>query len=316
MVEAKGAREIERQGEELAMTAASLSTNGGQSVSVVIPTLGGESLPKTIDHLNRGTLAPSQILVCIPKEYRHRVERLEFDNVKLIATDVRGQVAQRAIGFGHARHAFVLQLDDDIILKADALEAMVRALNRLGPGNALAPGYIDGLTGLCAHGIGTGMEGWLRSFDASFFCGAPWGVKRMGTVTACGFNFGVDYNRCGPEPFEAQWLPGGCVLHCKDGLVKDSYYPFPGKAYCEDLLHSFLLKQKGIRLWVLPRTFCQAEMIDSGWDWAATKADYKARRHFLMMNGGQVWRMRICYLRSIVKRLILNRKKDFAATVN
>ncbi len=42
-------------------------------LSVVIATLGGDSLEKTIDHLNVGTITPFEILICIPTEDAYRV---------------------------------------------------------------------------------------------------------------------------------------------------------------------------------------------------------------------------------------------------
>ena len=48
------------------------------SLSVVLPMLGGESLFGTTEQLNRGTIVPSGILVCIPKEDAFRVESSWF----------------------------------------------------------------------------------------------------------------------------------------------------------------------------------------------------------------------------------------------
>jgi hypothetical protein len=42
-----------------------MSKNCDLALSVVIPTLGGESLGTTIAQLNRDTLVPREILVCI-----------------------------------------------------------------------------------------------------------------------------------------------------------------------------------------------------------------------------------------------------------
>ena len=78
---------------------ASMSKNCDLALSVVIPTLGGESLGTTIAQLNRGTLVPREILVCIPEKEAPRVQNLGLPGVGIIMTDVRGQVAQRAKGF-------------------------------------------------------------------------------------------------------------------------------------------------------------------------------------------------------------------------
>jgi hypothetical protein len=79
-------------------------------LSVVIPTLGGESLGTTISQLNRGTLVPREILVCIPEKEAPRVQNLGLPGVGIILTDVRDQVAQRAEVFrkGWVQDLFIL----------------------------------------------------------------------------------------------------------------------------------------------------------------------------------------------------------------
>ena len=195
-------------------------------LSVVIATLGGETLRGTIEQLNGGPLVPAEILVCIPEEDAFRVTEIAFPNVKVIKTNCRGQVAQRAIGFQLAQHPIVLQMDDDILLQEDALHELTSEIHRLGYGNALAPVYNDAVTGRSIHDLGDGAVGWLKSLHAYVVCGAPWGIKRMGVVTLGGFNYGVNGKYSGLEPLEVQWLPGGCVLHYKHDLIIESFYPF------------------------------------------------------------------------------------------
>lgn len=273
-------------------------------LSVVIPTLGGETLAGTIAQLNRGTIVPSEILVCIPEAEAFRVERMSFHNVKIVKTECRGQVAQRAIGFQQAQYEVVMQLDDDILLQEDALHELTSALQRLGHGNALSPVYNYAVTGRCIHKLSEGIVGWLKSLYAYVVCGAPWGIKRMGVVTLSGFNYGVDYKYSGLDPLETQWLPGGCVLYYNDDLIKNCFYPLLGKAYCEDIIHSFLLKKGGLKLWVIPKAICTTSLTHVGWNWSSIKSDYKARCYFLRLNGGYLWRLRIWYIGLAVKMFI------------
>ena len=81
-------------------TLSGIDTSG---VSVVIPTLGGESLFKTVDYLNEGSMIPDEILVCIPDDQFYRAESLSHENVRVIKTTFYGQVAQRATGFQQAK---------------------------------------------------------------------------------------------------------------------------------------------------------------------------------------------------------------------
>lgn len=276
----------------------------GNLVSVVIPTLGGESLLGTIKQLNRGFLVPAEILICIPAEEAFSVSSLSFPNVRIIRTDCRGQVAQRAIGFRQAQHPMVLQLDDDIIVHEGSLQLLVKALENLGPGNAVAPVYFDLATGNCLHKVKTGLSGFLNSFTHSLFCGAPWGANRMGVITKVGINYGVDLAYCTLNPFETMWLSGGCVLCFKEDLITESFYPYPGKAYGEDIFHSLLRSQRGIRHWVIPDTKCFTDMPESNLNQHAIQAENRARRHYLKLMGGSGWRLFLFELVKGLKRKI------------
>ena len=260
-------------------------------VSVIIATLGGDSLRETIEQLNCGALVPTEILVCIPEEDAFRVEHLSYPNVRVIKTNCRGQVAQRAIGFKLALHTMILQLDDDILLNKDALQELTEELQRLGRGNALAPLYYTAATGRCLHELIGGVAGWLRSLWACFICGAPWGLKRMGVVTKVGLNYGVDSSNCGIKPFETQWLPGGCVLcYCED-VIREIFFPYAGKAYGEDLIHSFLRTKRGVRHWVIPTAKCITTVAEPPISRASIEAENNARRYYVKISGGVEWRL-------------------------
>ena len=273
-------------------------------LSVVIPTLGGESLRGTIEQLNRGTLIPSEILVCIPEEDAFRVHDLCINNVILVKTKTRGQVVQRAAGFEFAKHKIVLQLDDDISIHKEAIQELTNALQKLGTGNALGPIYFDENLGHCVHDIKSGLSGYLRSQFYSVICGAPWNEKRMGVMTKIGLCFGVDKNYCNSEYFKTEWLPGGCVLCFKEDLIKENFFPFPGKAYSEDIIHSFLRKDIGIQHWVIPGAECITNTMGSETLPSLILAEIRARRYFVELCHGPVWRLTLYENLSRIKRVL------------
>ena len=57
---------------------------------------------------------------------------------------------------------------------------------------------------------------------------------------------------------KTKWLPGGCILHKKENLVLNNYYEYKGKAYDEDLIHSFLLHNNSIDLCVSKKAFAKS----------------------------------------------------------
>jgi hypothetical protein len=270
-------------------------------LSVVIATLGGATLAQTIARLNSGHRVPAEILICIPEREAGGAKPLERENVRVVATSVRGQVAQRAEGFRQATQPFVMQLDDDMDIAEGDVQLLLDKARALGPGNAVAPIFLDEITGECIHRQEKGLKGFLQNVNA-VMSGASWGPARMGTISAAGTNFGVDQKLCPAELFETQWLPGGCVVHHRAGLVTDAFYPQPGKAFGEDMMHSHLLKARGIRLWVVRDAVCRTSDPIIPLDLRTIRQDTRARMHFNRMRGGGGWRFWAWLTVSVARR--------------
>lgn len=254
-------------------------------VSVVIATLGGPSLMRTIEYLNGCGVRPLEILVCVPEEeWGDRPDRIS-PNVTVLRLPYRGQVRQRAAGFRAASQPYVLQLDDDLLLGGRTLQRLLEDLIALGPQNAVAPVLIRADTRTGYTRIPDGWRGLISSTIATCLRGARWGVRRMGTISWIGHNYGVDPNLIPSDRMSVDWLPGGCVLHHKGGLVTDDFYPFPGKAYAEDLLHSLHLSVRGVRLWVCRDLVCIIETDIDRRSLADFLQESRARRHVAGIRG-------------------------------
>jgi glycosyltransferase involved in cell wall biosynthesis len=275
-------------------------------LSVVIATLGGDFLASTIAHLNAGDRPPAEILICIPEAEAARARALEGGNVRLVVTSVRGQVAQRAEGFKRVREPFVLQLDDDMWIDQRDIDLLMVELQRLGPGNAVAPVLRDKLNGRGIHRQHDGVRGVLQSLNATILGGVPWGAGRMGRVSAIGTNFGVDPERATSPVMLVDWVPGGCVLHYREGLVLAAFFPFPSKAYCEDLIHSHLLKARGTRLWVVRDAGCRCDGFVLPTDVRAMMNEARARWYFLRLTNAVGLRFWMWLAISILKRLAVS----------
>lgn len=211
-------------------------------VSVVIATLGEAELRDAIDALNEGILKPKEILLCLPSEYVHRLGHSFPSNVRIIECGNPGQVAQRIAGFSAAQYPYVLQIDSDIKLHKDCLSTLVKTLHGMSGNNALSP--------FLQEGVSRGQTSWLvralQKIKNLMFDG------RVNVPNGCITKAGVTTSPYGfmqAEVFESQWL-NGVVLHHRANLLLTNYYPFAGKAYNEDVIHSILLRQRGVRLWV------------------------------------------------------------------
>ena len=216
------------------------------SVSVVIATLGGGQLSKTIEHLNANSIVPDEILICIPEQYVSRVKDIQGSNVHVIATRNMGQVAQRAEGFRQTKGILVMQLDDDIELKIDAVQHMVLAIGLLGKKNVVGPVYVNNSTKTALSPFPVGLRGMLISLYCYLFGILPFGKARMGCLSSICVSASIDPHFFSDDVIRTQWLAGGCVLSYREDLILDNFYPFEGKAYAEDGLHSYLRSKIGI----------------------------------------------------------------------
>ena len=68
--------------------------------------------------------------------------------------------------------------------------------------------------------------------------------SKMGVITSIGYNSWFENKDFKNNFYNVEWLPGGCILFRKEDLIEKNFYPYKGKAYCEDILHSILLREK------------------------------------------------------------------------
>ena len=69
-------------------------------------------------------------------------------------------------------------------------------------------------------------------------------------------SFPIPYRRFEKSKFsEVDWIPGGLLLIRKKDCLDYDYFNLPGKAYCEDLIHSHHLKKNGLKLYITNQIF-------------------------------------------------------------
>ncbi len=212
-------------------------------ISIVIATLGGEELKDAVLTANRGTTVPREILICLPPN----APELDFpgiENVRVLRATARGQVAQRLFGFQNARCPLVLQMDDDVQLETRCLETLARAMMEKGHRASVGPSLHIRSTGKYAYSP-PDLKSRASRRMYRILNGSRGFVS--GRISLSGFNFAIIH---GADDLQrVDWLPGGCLMHWRENLVKENYYPFEGKAYAEDLFHSYALTSAGLSLY-------------------------------------------------------------------
>jgi glycosyltransferase involved in cell wall biosynthesis len=275
-----------------------LSSHISPDITFVMPTLGGTQLEKTIAAINDGSLVPGKILVCIPPGAKIKANLPAGGNTVIVHTDSMGQVTQRAFGMKLADTPYIVQLDDDILLEHECLEHLVAAARTLGKGCAVSPSFINPGTGKSLYRIATSsrlkkLYYWLLNGPEGY---------RPGTITRAGTAFGIDMTESELPLEESEWLPGGCVLHHKESVISDNYFPFDGKAYTEDMYFSRLAKNRELKLYISRDSRCYVDPVPpvykdgAGVFFRNLLADMKARKHYVQDTGKSLFRMYGYYL--------------------
>lgn len=263
--------------------------------------LGGETIVRTVNSINSGTVIPEEIIVVIPSNYAHAIPRDSINNVRYEIVDLQGQVAQRLYGFNIARNKFVMQVDDDMCFEKDCIENLLKIINHLGPKSAVGPSLFFSDDKTTAYPmISTG----INNLKALLLSGAKWGDKRMGTFNKIGTAYGYDPSKVTGDYVRTEWLAGGCVVHYRSGLVMENYFPFSGKAYGEDLIHSTLLSKAGVKLYTVKNAVCYFERPNIEREHYSVYSDYRSRCHLNRLRGLGTLRVHIWFMARITVRYL------------
>ncbi len=269
-------------------------------ISVVIPSLGGD-LCNTLDSANSSSVCPEEIIVCLPNDSHSVKDAIKYKNLTIVYAQRYGQVYQRIVGFKHAKGDYVLQLDDDILLGKQCLEQLIASLRGLPKHSTVSPCLFNtNDKPLYEHK----KDGFLSIYYR--LINGKTGYK-SGGITLAGTNFGVNIKDVNSDVVDVDWQPGGCVLHRRKNLILEDYYPYGGKAYSEDLIHSHLLRKSGLSLFVASGARCMTKLNSRLSLRDELYLDFKARLYFVKMANLSIIRMCLHYIIYIVKSIV--RKK-------
>jgi hypothetical protein len=214
-------------------------------ISIVIPTLGNNHIITTLRYILKSNVRPYEVILVIPKTYKDKLNFLKFFkkfNYKIILTKKKNQVYQRIKGFKKSKKNFVVQMDDDILVKKDCLLNLFRQITSYKENVAIAPKYLSNtkLSSVYKKPKSRLLKiyHWLINSNNGF---------NPGSISLSGFNYSDEFGKKGTR--EHEWLSGGIIIHKKKNLILENYYPYNfNKSYCEDILHSILLRKKKVRL--------------------------------------------------------------------
>ena len=125
---------------------------------------------------------------------------------------------------------------------------------------------------------------------------------KQGQVSLSGMPYGVDTDDLAlHDVIQTEWLAGGCVMHARQNLILWNFYPFSGKAYAEDIYHSYYLSEKGVKLYVARKAKCwikiQDDSVRSVVDQISImKHDFRAKKEWQKLTNSQNPRIYLYYL--------------------
>jgi glycosyltransferase involved in cell wall biosynthesis len=256
--------------------------------SVVIPTLGGDVLFRTISLINSGSSVPDEILICIPIEFTYRViGKFVSHNVKIIETKCKGQVAQRIEGFMQVNNEYVVQMDDDMFVYETCLERLIEGLNSFNEEVSISPAMIFDSSKKSCYAFE-----YSNLFLYKIIHGNNW--SRPGSITRAGVNIGLNAFSFSERHSSVDWLPGGCVAHKKQNLILYNFFPFQGKAFYEDVIHSLHLTKNGVKLLIDNSAICGIDDYDVIPITLLGTAknfnrNYPFRKHIVDLKGGSIF---------------------------
>jgi glycosyltransferase involved in cell wall biosynthesis len=274
-------------------------------VSVVIPTIGEETLINVLESLLNSTIKPIEIILSVHEDHYNLIRTLESDIVKILKNNTRGQVMQRINGFKETKGDYILQIDSDIILEIDSIELLLNSIDEIGDNVAIAPV-------LKSNKLFNNNNNLFYILFKKVLALILDGKTNLqpGIITKSSIESKPPNNDLKLTNIQTEWIPGGCVLHRKQNLILNNYYNYSGKAICEDLFHSFYLSKKNIKLYINKDVIVQH--IDNSNEDFHSLDDlkrhlnklYKIRKEFLYLVQGNAFRFHIWFSYFIFKQTL------------
>lgn len=206
-------------------------------ISIIIPTLGNFNV-NNLKHqiIDNTEKVKFEIIFCIPKKNFSKLTKLlKYKNIKIIRSENFNQVHQRLEAIKYARYNYILQLDDDILLKKFFLTKIYKSSKNLGNKFCLSPIFRDITTKKIIYKRHSYLSKLI--YRILFQIDID---KNYGKLTS--FGLAIDFSPDSKNIDVVDWLPGGCML-----TTKTYYRPTEGKifqnyekSYYEDVYFSIL----------------------------------------------------------------------------
>ena len=218
-------------------------------LTIVVPSTLINIKNNWISQINYFCSVGIKIIISIPPN-SCKIEAYEkgfLRNIRIINSKKKGQVHQRQNAYIYCKTKLIMHLDDDVIIDLDSLTNLLKQLDKLPPNSCIAPRMNKNKNYFKPNNLEK-IRNYILFLNTDPQPGSI-------SITSLPVPHLFKKNDCF-EVDEVEWLPGGLIILRKSDIINEDYFKFKGKAYCEDLIHSEILRQKGVRLFLSNKYFC------------------------------------------------------------
>ena len=214
---------------------------------------GVNRIPLFLDSIQKNIVNPKEVIICGTHESdisSVSEELLIKNNVSFIVSEFANQIYQRNLALSKVNTAYILQLDDDLILDSNAIGNYCRHFSSPGSNKKVVCGFP-----LLPNGQHMSFNRVKKLYQSSKFIRLFFKIingfeeLRNMSILKSGRIFPLVLD--GQENIEPEWLHS-CLMFHKDAIGKK---PSPssennnkGKGYYEDVFFTLSLRKKGFKL--------------------------------------------------------------------
>ena len=214
---------------------------------------GGNRIPFFLDSIQKNIVNPKEIIICGTHESDISTvskDLLRKTNVSFIVSEFKNQIYQRNLALSKVNTAYILQLDDDLILDGNAIGNYCRHFNESNSNKKIVCGYTVFPNG--EHMSFYRVKAlYQRSKIIRLFFKMMNGFEELRNMSILKSGRIFPLVLEGQENIEPEWL-SSCLMFHMDAIDKqpiNSPEDNNGrKAYYEDVFFTLSLREKGFQL--------------------------------------------------------------------
>ncbi len=268
-----------------------------EDLTIIIPSTLAKLTTTWINQINNYCLKGIRVIISIPPALDEELvyKKGLSKNLSVLRSKEKGQVSQRQYAYDFCSTKLIMHMDDDVLIDIKVIEKLLTQYQKLPTNSCLAPYVNRKSNNEKENKIVKSIKNLILYSSIS---------PISGTVAPTSFPIPHQPIKNNPNILykEVEWLPGGILILRKADVITVKYFKFKGKAYCEDLIQSYLFKSRGMRLY-LSKYYCEDDSIIKSYNELSIKEfimylynDYIIRNYYRQLVGKNIFLLTYVYL--------------------